>query len=86
MVDLKMSNEKLRNRARRVVQAVVPPSAVHDVSQEAVLNDILARCDGHVKLAILVATLNCSPEEGKARLEACCGSLRKALEQNQCIG
>lgn len=80
MVDLKISNEKLRDRARRVVRMIVPSTAAMDVGQEDVLDVVLAQCDGQVKLAILVATLGCSPDEGRAKLEAVSGSLREALE------
>ncbi|CAI6094219.1 unnamed protein product [Clonostachys chloroleuca] len=80
MVDLKMSNEKLRDRARRVVRMVVPSTAALDINKEDVLDQVLANCDGHVKLSILVATLGCSPEEGRSKLEAYHGSLRHALE------
>ena len=79
MVDLKMSNEKLRDRARRVVRAVVPSTSALDVEREDVLDEILASCDGHVKLSIVVATLGCSPEEGRAKLQASGGSLRQTL-------
>ncbi|KAJ5815418.1 hypothetical protein N7474_007195 [Penicillium riverlandense] len=80
MVDLKISNEKLHDRARRVVRAIVPETAVFDVSRDDVLDEILTRCDGHVKLSILVATSGCSPEEGRAKLQASTGSLKRALE------
>ncbi|RSM09143.1 hypothetical protein CEP52_004236 [Fusarium oligoseptatum] len=82
MVDLKMSNEKLQNRARRVARMVVPPSSALDIENEEVLDTVLADCDGQVKLSILVATLGCSPAEGRAKLEAASGSLRQALQGN----
>ncbi|KAH7271062.1 hypothetical protein NW759_001553 [Fusarium solani] len=82
MVDLKMSNEKLQNRARRVARMVVPPSSALDIESEEVLDAVLADCDGQVKLSILVATLGCSPTEGRAKLEAASGSLRQALQGN----
>ncbi|RMJ10579.1 hypothetical protein CDV36_009792 [Fusarium kuroshium] len=82
MVDLKMSNEKLQNRARRVARMVVPPSSALDIESEEVLDAVLAECDGQVKLSILVATLGCSPAEGRAKLEAASGSLRQALQGN----
>ncbi|KAM6523319.1 hypothetical protein FSOLCH5_003938 [Fusarium solani] len=82
MVDLKMSNEKLQNRARRVARMAVPPSSALDIESEEVLDAVLADCDGQVKLSILVATLGCSPTEGRAKLEAASGSLRQALQGN----
>lgn len=80
MVDLKMSNEKLRDRARRVVRTIVPPNSGLDITREEILDEIIARCDGQVKLCILVATLGCSVEEGRAKLLAAAGSLRLALQ------
>lgn len=82
MVDLKMSNEKLRDRARRVVRAIVPPISALDVTDDETLDRILATCDGQVKLSILMATIGCSVKEAKARLEAASGSLRKALQMS----
>lgn len=79
MVDLKISNEKLRDRARRVVRMGVPPTSALDVRQEDILDAVLAECGGQAKLAILVATLGCSADEGRAQLEAASGSLRDAL-------
>lgn len=76
-----MSNEKLQDRARRVVRMVVPPTSAIDITQDETMDDILAQCDGQVKLGILVATLGCTAEEGHLKLEACGGSLRKALER-----
>lgn len=80
MVDVRMSNEKLQERARRIVRTAVPPKPALDVQEQEVLDMILARCDGHVKLSILVAALGCTPEEGKARLDRASGSLREALK------
>ena len=79
MVDLKISNEKLRDRARRVVQMGVSSTSVLDVGQVDVLDAVLAQCDGQAKLAILVATLGCTADEGRAKLAAASGSLRDAL-------
>lgn len=83
MVDLRMSNEKLRDRARRVIRAAVPDTAVLDVSSDDSLDEILAQCDGRVKLGILITILGCSPKDGEMILEAAQGSLRKALELEQ---
>lgn len=80
MVDLKISNEKLRDRAHRVVRMIVPSTAPLDIGQDDVLDAVLAQCDGQVKLAIIVATLGCSPEEGRRKLGAVSGSLKDALE------
>ncbi|SPO06970.1 related to N-acetylmuramic acid 6-phosphate etherase [Cephalotrichum gorgonifer] len=82
MVDLKISNEKLRDRARRVVRMAVPSSSVIDVTQDDVLDTVLAQCEDNVKLSILVATIGCSPEEGRSQLEAASGLLGAALNGN----
>lgn len=80
MVDLKMSNEKLRDRARRVIRAAVPSETLLDVSSDEAVDEILSQCDGRVKLGILITVLGCSPEDGEAILEVAQGSLRLALE------
>ncbi|KAI5460814.1 hypothetical protein BGZ63DRAFT_414916 [Mariannaea sp. PMI_226] len=82
MVDLKMSNEKLQDRARRVIRSSVPSTAALDISRDEVLDAILASCDGQVKLSIVVAKLGCTPEEGRWKLQAASGSLRQALKLN----
>jgi N-acetylmuramic acid 6-phosphate etherase len=80
MVDLKMSNEKLRDRARRVVRAAVKsPSAIR-VEDDEVLDQVLAECEGSVKLAIIVATLGCSPQSAENILRASEGALKRALD------
>ncbi|EFW98652.1 glucokinase regulator family [Grosmannia clavigera kw1407] len=83
MVDLKMSNEKLRDRARRVVRSAVPDNAAVNVEQDDVLDGLLARCGGDVKLSILVAALGCSPDDGRTHLQASAGSLRRALSDDR---
>ncbi|KAH8690932.1 glucokinase regulator family [Talaromyces proteolyticus] len=81
MVDLKTTNDKLRDRARRVVHDIVRSTSALDINQEKLLDQVLAQCDGEVKLSILVATLSCSPEEGKAKLLASSGSLKRAISK-----
>lgn len=80
-----MSNEKLRDRARRVIRAAVPSTAALDVADDDALDEILAQCDGRVKLGILITILGCSPTEGEAILEAAQGSLRLALELEESL-
>ncbi|CAK7231713.1 hypothetical protein SBRCBS47491_008024 [Sporothrix bragantina] len=88
MIDLQMSNEKLRDRARRVLRTVVSPDAAntantskaaHDVHQDAEVDAILAGCDGSVKLSILVAMSGLSPEQARLVLQKSGGMLSKAL-------
>lgn len=80
MVDLRMSNAKLRDRAKRVVRSVVSSASVLDVSREDVLDEVLSDCNGDVKLSILVATLGCTPSVGRLRLQDAGGSLKQALD------
>lgn len=79
MIDLQMSNEKLRDRARRVLRTVVSPDAAHDVDQDAEVDAILAGCDGSVKLSILVAISGLSPDQARLVLQKSNGMLSKAL-------
>lgn len=85
MVDLQISNEKLRDRARRVVRSAVSESTARDISSDAVLDAILASCDDSVKLAIFIIKSGCSPDEGKAILSANSGDLRVALQAGNCL-
>jgi N-acetylmuramic acid 6-phosphate etherase len=74
MVDLKATNQKLQDRAARIVAALtnLPRSAAID---------LLASADGQVKTAIVMQRLNVSAAEARAHLEAADGNLRRALEQ-----
>ncbi len=74
MVDVQATNAKLRERARRIVARVC------DVS-DAVADELLARCDGEVKTAIVVARAGVSPAEARQRLRAANGAVRAALEK-----
>lgn len=73
MVDLKVTNDKLQDRAVRIVRQLTQA----DAAQAA---DALTRCDGRVKQAVVVLTTNGSPQEAERLLETNDGSLRKALE------
>jgi N-acetylmuramic acid 6-phosphate etherase len=72
MVDLRATNAKLRDRARRIVMQ----AAKVDRRRAAAL---LAGAGGSAKLAILMALAKCGAATGKAALAGCGGSLRKAL-------
>jgi len=73
MVDLSATNEKLGERAQRIVKELTDCS----ISEARVL---LERCDGEVKTAIVAQNLNVSPETARERLESVDGYLRRALE------
>ncbi len=72
MVDLQPTNQKLRERARRIVErATGLPSA------EA--QELLDRC-GDVKTAIVVQRVGVSPQKARKLLQAARGSVRRALQ------
>lgn len=72
MVDLKASNSKLRDRARRIVAAAA------NISGEAAA-ELLERCNGEVKTAIVAARRGVSAEQARRELERARGSVRNAL-------
>jgi N-acetylmuramic acid 6-phosphate etherase len=74
MVDVQATNTKLRERARRIVV-----QACH-LSDEAA-DALLARCNGEVKTAIVVARAGVSPDQARARLRAANGVVRDALDE-----
>ena len=73
MVDLRPTNEKLRRRALRLVRHTAGVD-------EAAAQRLLAEAEGETKLAILMGRLGCGAAEGRRRLEAAGGILRRALE------
>ena len=74
MVDLKATNAKLRQRARRLVALAC---GIDATQAEAALT----RSDGEVKTAIVMVKLNLSADEARARLAACGGFIRRVLEE-----
>ncbi len=75
MVDLQTSNEKLRERAKRIVMSI------GSVSYEEA-SAILRSAGGNVKCSIIMAKRRCSFEEARSLLEAAGGFVRSALENN----
>lgn len=73
MVDLRATNVKLEERARRIVATLTGCS-----SDEA--GELLARCDGEVKTAIVTQKLDLAPDTARERLSAVNGHLRHLLE------
>jgi N-acetylmuramic acid 6-phosphate etherase len=73
MVDLVPSNEKLRARARSIVEDAAGVSA-----DEAA--DALARSDGDPKVAIVALLTGADPDEARRRLADAGGVLRRAVE------
>jgi N-acetylmuramic acid 6-phosphate etherase len=74
MVDMRASNSKLADRARRIVRAVTNLSLA---DSERLLND----CGGEVKTAIVSHYTGFSSDEARQLLSAAHGHLRKALER-----
>jgi len=73
MIDMPATNEKLRNRAVRMVElaaGVLRPTAVQAIRD----------ADGNVKLAAVIAKKRISAAEARALLEAHGGRLREVLE------
>ena len=72
MVDLRATNVKLAERARRIVEALTGCDGLR-------ADDLLKRCDGEVKTAIVSHKLDLPPEAARARLKTSQGHLRHAL-------
>jgi N-acetylmuramic acid 6-phosphate etherase len=75
MVDLRASNTKLADRARRIVRAVTNLS---DSESERLLRD----CGGEVKTAIVRHYTGCSSNDARRLLDAAHGHLRNALQSH----
>lgn len=74
MVNVQPTNEKLVDRARRIVASITGVS-YEDAS------GLLSASGGSVRAAIVMNKLKVSPSDAQARLQAAGGSLRRALEQ-----
>ncbi len=73
MVDVKATNAKLRDRAARII------STLTKLERDAAL-ELLDRCDGEVKTAIVVKRLELEPAEARERLVGAQGHLGRVLE------
>ena len=73
MVDLRASNSKLIDRARRIVVALTGLS-------ETDAESLLARCGGEVKTAVVAYKCGIDAEPARERLQSSGGHLRRALE------
>lgn len=76
MVDLKATNQKLRDRARRIVMQATGSS-----QEEA--EHALANSDGEVKVAILMLLTGVGSETARHRLTQHHGRVREALESDE---
>lgn len=73
MVDVAVTNQKLHDRALRILQDLT------GLSREAAAA-LLEKSDRHVKLALLMHWANVTPEEGDRLLTTHQGNLRQALQ------
>lgn len=76
MVDMKASNEKLLDRAVRLVTDTT------EVDYEEAL-EVLQKCNFHVKTAIVMITANCDANRAKGLLEQVGGYVAHALDLNK---
>jgi N-acetylmuramic acid 6-phosphate etherase len=72
MVDLRATNSKLRDRARRIVESLVALDATR-------ATELLASCDGELKTAIVAGIARCSPTAARRLLEQHGGQVRAAI-------
>jgi N-acetylmuramic acid 6-phosphate etherase len=76
MVDVRASNEKLVERSIRIVQTITGASRTQ-------ARETLERCEGEVKLAVIVQKMSISPAQARKHLQKAGGHLAAALEQGQ---
>ncbi|KAF5358498.1 hypothetical protein D9756_001163 [Leucocoprinus leucothites] len=76
MVDVKPSNFKLVDRARRIFRAVLPDTTLSDIQ----IDSLLESCDNNVKCAIVAHKYQCSAQEALHRLDIAGGVLKKATQ------
>lgn len=72
MVDLRATNSKLRDRSRRIVQMLT------DVD-ESTANQLLDRCNGELKTAIVAHCRSVDPDQARKLLSDANGQLRQAM-------
>lgn len=72
MVDVQLTNEKLRRRAEKMIARIAQ-------CDDAAAADALAKTGGRVKIAVLVAK-GLTPEQGEERLAQTGGNLKRALQ------
>ncbi|KAI2957749.1 hypothetical protein CBS147323_8855 [Aspergillus niger] len=76
MIDLIASNQKLKQRSRNILRRV---SRRCSTMTDQDLDDLLARCGGRVKVALLVADKGVSVKESREQLEMAEGVLAKVI-------
>jgi N-acetylmuramic acid 6-phosphate etherase len=74
MIDMRATNDKLRDRAERMV--ITTCGVERDEAR-----DLLRRADGSVKLAMVMYKLSVSPEQAAERLAAAGGVVRRVVAE-----
>ena len=74
MVDLKATNVKLEDRARRIISTIT--GCNYDEAA-----DLLARADNYVKVALVMHKSNASAEECRLYLDRFSGNVRLAIDE-----
>lgn len=75
MVDLRATNTKLVERSQRIVSQITGAS-------ESEAKDLLSRCDGEVKTAIVMQRCSIGADAARERIRRAGGHLRKALNDH----
>ena len=73
MVDLRATNDKLHDRALRILCEYAPSL------DRTEADGLLGRCDGELKTAIVVACRSVEPSEARSLVDAADGRLRDLL-------
>jgi N-acetylmuramic acid 6-phosphate etherase len=76
MVDVQPTNNKLRERAKRIVARACAISMEEATAE-------LARCDGEVKTAIVTRLAGVTPDQARERLVRTGGIVQRAISETQ---
>ncbi|KAH8690314.1 putative glucokinase regulator family protein [Talaromyces proteolyticus] len=80
MVDLIASNEKLAQRSRNILRSL--STRCFSMTEQS-LDDLLAKCDRSVKLALVVVERGLTVEQGRQQLKDADGVLDRVLHPNK---
>lgn len=80
MVDLRPSNNKLKQRSRNIIRTLSKSLAP---DSDAEIDALTERCGGSVKLALGVIHLGTNVEEARRQLDAAGGKLSLAIERSR---
>ena len=72
MVDLRVTNKKLQDRAERILETMTGQTRARCI-------ELLSQADGHVKLALVIHSKKVDAAEARHLLAVAGGSLRRAL-------